>query len=158
MIRQTCKALAMLGLATCLWVRPIAASAQDFPASSIPHANLVEPAALAASLRARSHRPLILQVGFRVLFLQAHIPGAEYVGPAGQDDGLQALVKRVANVPKSAPIVIYCGCCPWGHCPNIARAFDRLRALGFTNVKALHIADDFGTDWVKKGYPVATNR
>ncbi len=158
MIRQIGKALSMLGLVTCLGLPPIAASAQDLPASSIPRANLVEPAALATSLKARTNRPLILQVGFRILFLQAHIPGAEYVGPAGQDDGLQALVKRVANVPKSAPIVIYCGCCPWGHCPNIARAFDRLRALGFTNVKALHIADDFGTDWVKKGYPVATNR
>jgi thiosulfate/3-mercaptopyruvate sulfurtransferase len=26
--------------------------------------------------------------------------------------------------------------------------------LGFRNVKALYIADNFGTDWIEKGYPV----
>jgi len=30
-----------------------------------------------------------------------------------------------------------------------------LRALGFTNVKSLYIANNFGADWVEKGYPVA---
>ena len=25
--------------------------------------------------------------------------------------------------------------------------------MGFTNVKVLYIADNFGTDWVYKGYP-----
>jgi rhodanese-related sulfurtransferase len=34
-------------------------------------------------------------------------------------------------------------------------ADDALRALGFTNVKVLYIADNFGTNWVDKGYPVA---
>jgi hypothetical protein len=27
--------------------------------------------------------------------------------------------------------------------------------MGFTNVKVLYIADNFGKDWVDKGYPVA---
>jgi hypothetical protein len=27
--------------------------------------------------------------------------------------------------------------------------------MGFTNVKVLYIADNFGADWVNKGYPVA---
>jgi thiosulfate/3-mercaptopyruvate sulfurtransferase len=26
--------------------------------------------------------------------------------------------------------------------------------MGFTNVKILYIADNFGADWVEKGYPV----
>jgi len=34
-------------------------------------------------------------------------------------------------------------------------AFQVLHSLGFTNVKAVYIANDFGTDWVQKGYPVA---
>jgi hypothetical protein len=25
--------------------------------------------------------------------------------------------------------------------------------MGFTQVKVLHIAENFGTDWVDKGYP-----
>jgi hypothetical protein len=27
--------------------------------------------------------------------------------------------------------------------------------MGFSNVKVLYIPDNFGTDWVDKGYPVA---
>jgi hypothetical protein len=27
--------------------------------------------------------------------------------------------------------------------------------MGFTNVKVLYIANNFGADWVEKGYPVA---
>jgi hypothetical protein len=27
--------------------------------------------------------------------------------------------------------------------------------MGFTNVKVLYIADNFGTNWVDKGYPTA---
>ena len=51
--------------------------------------------------------------------------------------------------------MIYCGCCPWSHCPNVAAAYDTLHALGFTQVKVLYIAENFGDDWVNQGYPVA---
>jgi hypothetical protein len=34
-------------------------------------------------------------------------------------------------------------------------ADDLLQSMGFTNVKVLYIAGNFGTDWVEKGYPVA---
>jgi arsenite-transporting ATPase len=62
---------------------------------------------------------------------------------------------RVAKLAKDTPIVIYCGCCPWSHCPNIAAAYNALRALGFTQVGVLYIADNFGDNWVNKGFPVA---
>ena len=62
---------------------------------------------------------------------------------------------RVANVPKDTPIVIYCGCCPWSRCPNIAPAYDQLRTLGFKQLKVLYIADNFGDNWANQGYPVA---
>ena len=124
------------------------------PASSIPAAALVQPAELATLLRgSQNPKPLILQVGFRTLYDQAHIPGAEFAGPAGSDDGLKLLRERVATLPKDAPIVIYCGCCPWRRCPNIAAAYDALKAAGMTHVKVLYIADNFGADWVDKGYP-----
>ena len=45
-------------------------------------------------------------------------------------------------------------CCPWGRCPNIGPAYKQLRGLGFIHVKALYLANDFGDDWVSKGYPV----
>jgi thiosulfate/3-mercaptopyruvate sulfurtransferase len=100
-------------------------------------------------------KPLILQVGFHVLYLQAHIPHAEYIGPASGPEGLQPLRKRVAALPHSQPIVLYCGCCPWSKCPNVNPAYKELRDVGFTNVRILYIADNFGKDWVDKGYPVA---
>jgi len=30
-----------------------------------------------------------------------------------------------------------------------------LHSMGYTNVKVVYMANDFGTDWVNKGYPVA---
>ena len=34
-------------------------------------------------------------------------------------------------------------------------AYDALQQLGFTNVKVLFLANNFGADWVDKGYSVA---
>lgn len=137
------------------------AQAADAPqaAAEIPAARTLQPAELAEILAAPGgDKPLVLQVGSAVLYAQAHIPGAEYVGAAGQDAGLQALRDRAGSLPHDRFIVIYCGCCPWNKCPNIRRAYQLLDSLGFTRVKALYIAGDFGTDWVAKGYPVAKGR
>jgi thiosulfate/3-mercaptopyruvate sulfurtransferase len=124
-------------------------------AFSIPQKQLIQPAELNSMLAAKSgDKPLVLQVGSRMLFEQAHIAGSEYVGPGSQASGLDALKKRVASLPKDKSIVIYCGCCPWNRCPNIAPAFRTLESIGFTHVKALYIADNFGSDWLDKGYPV----
>ena len=59
----------------------------------------------------------------------------------------------VAKQPKDRFIVLYCGCCPWNHCPNVGPAFVRLRDLGFSRVKVLYLPNNFGDDWVAKGYP-----
>jgi hypothetical protein len=45
--------------------------------------------------------------------------------------------------------------CPWSHCPNVAAAYEALLTLGFTQVKVLYIADNFGDNWVNLGYPAA---
>ena len=124
------------------------------PAASIPAADLIQPEDLAAMLqKTAAPKPLILQVGFRKLYAQAHIPDAEYVAAGEDDEGLKVLRERVAKLPKDASIVIYCGCCPWSKCPNIAAAYDELHGLGFTRLKVLYIEKDFGTNWVDKGFP-----
>jgi thiosulfate/3-mercaptopyruvate sulfurtransferase len=136
---------------------PRLAEAAHVPASSIPSVDLIQPAAFAAQLQTPGAAiPLILQVGSRVLYAQSHIAGSEYAGPAAEDSGVEALRQRVAQLSKETDIVLYCGCCPWSHCPNIAVAYRRLRELGFHHLKVLYLANDFGTDWVQKGYPVAT--
>lgn len=124
-------------------------------ATAIPGTHQINPEDLVKILQSSKEKPLIIHVGFRVLYRQAHIPAAEYVGPASTEAGLQQLRKRVQPIPRSTFIVLYCGCCPWIHCPNVKGADDALQAMGFTNVKVLYLADNFGTDWVDKGYPVA---
>ncbi len=151
--------LAGLAVASLAVFQTGVAVAQHTPAASIPAADLIQPAELAASLKiAAAQKPVILQVGSHVLYAEAHIPGSEYAGAAGQDGGLQTLRDRVAKLPKDAPIVIYCGCCPWTRCPNVAPAYEQLRALGFSHVKVLYIADNFGANWVDQGYPVDKGR
>src|SRR6201993_2358667 len=143
-------------------IRRIAASVLIFvssyavsQATSIPASRLMNPEDLVKILQSGKKKPLMLQVGSHMLFLQAHIPGSEYVGPGANDAGLQQLRKRVESLPRNRFIVLYCGCCPWNHCPNVKPADDALHAMGFTNVKVLYIADNFGANWVDKGYLTA---
>ena len=127
-----------------------------YQATSVPSSQLIQPEELMKLLQsAKGVKPLLIQVGSRVLYEQAHIPGSEYIGPSASEEGLRQLRKRVEGLPRSQSIVLYCGCCPWSHCPNVKPAADALRALGFTNIKVLYFANNFGTDWVEKGYPVA---
>jgi thiosulfate/3-mercaptopyruvate sulfurtransferase len=141
-----------------LHVPIVLAQNAHIPASSIPTADLIQPADFAATLQSATPKPLILQVGSHVLFAEAHIPGAEYAGPTNQEAGLQILKDRVATLSKDTDIVLYCGCCPWDRCPNIAPAYNQLHAMGFTHLKVLYIADNFDSNWVAKGYPVAKGR
>lgn len=142
----------------CMAVVPALAIGADTPeatAESIPATHLVQALDLAKTLQSSGKKPLVLQVGSRTLFAQAHIPGSEYTGAAGQEAGVQALEARVQKLDRAEPIVIYCGCCPWPKCPNIHRAYDKLVGMGFTHVQVLYIAENFGADWVDKGLPVA---
>jgi rhodanese-related sulfurtransferase len=123
-------------------------------ATTVPQADLMQPAELAGMLKASgAERPVVFQVGSFVMFQQAHIPNSGFAGPGSQPAGLMLLKKFAAPLKKNQLIVIYCGCCPWNHCPNIGPAYKQLHDLGFTNVKALFIAKNFGDDWVAKGYP-----
>lgn len=129
-------------------------SATHVSATTIPSSALIQPAELARLLHASGSPPIILQVGFRVLYTEAHIAGAQYAGPGSNAAGIQNLKNHVTSLPRGRLVVIYCGCCPWTRCPNIAPAYDQLHAWGFSNVKVLYLADNFGADWVDKGYPV----
>jgi thiosulfate/3-mercaptopyruvate sulfurtransferase len=134
----------------------VISTALAFQASQIATSHLINPDDLLKILQSpKSDKPLLIHVGSHVLYTQAHIPGSEYIGPASDSSALQRLRARVEPLPRNKFIVVYCGCCPWTHCPNMKPADDALRAMGFTNVKSLYLANNFGTDWVDKGYPVA---
>lgn len=114
----------------------------------------IEPAELAAMLKAPGEKPAILFVGFPVLYRAARIPGAVLAGPGATPEGLELLKRAASRLPKDRNIVIYCGCCPFDHCPNVKPAFELLRSMGYTKVKLVIIPTNFHTDWVAKGYPV----
>jgi hypothetical protein len=122
-------------------------------------AQLIEPADLATLLRAGEDKAgVLLHIGVRSLYEQAHIPGFEYVAAASDPDGLRKLRARVEGLPRDKSIVLYCGCCPWNDCPNIRPAYQELHAIGFSNVKLLHLPDNLGKDWANKGYPVTQGK
>lgn len=131
----------------------LAQAAKAAATDAVPASALVQPAELVELLKA-STPPMPLHVGFKTLYDQAHIPGSPYAGPGNTEAGLANLKAQVASLPKDRALVIYCGCCPWVRCPNIAAAFEQLHGLGFHNVKAMQIDNNFGADWVDKGYPV----
>ena len=130
------------------------ANAQSAGASQIPATELIQPSQLAMVLSSSTGaKPIVLQVGSHVLYEEAHIPGAAYAGAGGDASGLQELRVRAAKISRTQFVVLYCGCCPWNRCPNIAPAYQLMHSLGFSHLKVLYIADNFGADWVDKGYP-----
>ncbi len=126
-----------------------AAGQQD----TIPAQRFMQPGDL-VPLLATGQRPMILHVGPHVLYTKGHIPGAESIQEAGTPEGAQALRRRVAGLKKDQPIVLYCGCCPWDHCPNVHPAYQVLAGLGFTRIQVLYLPGNFATDWIRKGFPV----
>jgi thiosulfate/3-mercaptopyruvate sulfurtransferase len=108
-----------------------------------------------AQLARRLNSALVIHVGFPALYHGAHIAGSSYAGPGAKEQGIQELKNRVANEPRDREIILYCGCCPWDHCPNIRPAFAALKQMGFTNVRALAIPTNLKTDWVDHGFPTA---
>jgi thiosulfate/3-mercaptopyruvate sulfurtransferase len=115
---------------------------------------LIQAEELAEALKG-ARKPVVLYVGPKSIYAQAHIPAAENIGPAAGPEGMGKLRARAASLPKDSPVVIYCGCCPWDHCPNIRRAYSELKKAGLTNVRVLYLENSFGTNWKDKGFPVA---
>jgi thiosulfate/3-mercaptopyruvate sulfurtransferase len=117
-----------------------------------PKSDLLEPAALAKEIPSATP-PQILCVAFPVLYRSRHILHAVDAGPGSKPEGLEALKKAAAALPKNADIVIYCGCCPMVKCPNIRPAYRTLQEMGFTHIRVLNIPTNMHADWYSKDYP-----
>ena len=124
-------------------------------AHPVTPSDLVTPAQLNSQLpEVKAGKIVLIYVGFLTMYKMGHIPGSRYAGAASNAEGLAALKKLVANLPRNQQIVIYCGCCPWDDCPNIRPAFQALKEMGFSSLKVLDIPERLGADWTAKGYPV----
>jgi hypothetical protein len=142
---QLWKALALAGLLS------IGISGQDVWNSQA----LVKPDQVAKQVRDSSpDKPLVLFVGFPVLYRAAHIPDAVLAGPASTPDGLAKLKNAASTLPRNRKLIVYCGCCPFVKCPNVKPAYRVLREMGFSQIQVLELDQNFHTDWVMKGYPV----
>ncbi len=110
---------------------------------------LMAPADLAAIITSNSETiPVILSIG-----PSAYIKGSIDIGDTKEKANLDKLKEQVNKLPKNSDIVIYCGCCPFAHCPNIRPAFELLGKMKFTNYKLLNLEHNIKIDWINKGYP-----
>jgi len=153
--------LLRLSLLTALLMAMVIASAQNPAkpaalANDVPVASQIQPEELVQTIKSGgAQKPVVLYVGPKAFYTQAHVPGAEFIGPVARPEGMEKLRARAASLSKDGPIVIYCGCCPWDHCPNIGPAFAELKKMGFTRVRVLYLANSFGVNWADRGFPVA---
>jgi 3-mercaptopyruvate sulfurtransferase SseA len=145
--------LRRLLLLSCLFLTSLAVAAGGDPWTPV---QVVQPQQLAERLKpgARTEQPLLLHVGFEFLYRNGHIPGSIYAGPANEAAGPQRLRAALEKVPRNREIVIYCGCCPIGKCPNVRPAFKAVQAMGFTNVRVLHLSENLEKNWASEGFPV----
>ena len=118
-------------------------------------AQIVQAGALAHELDDKNGAaPTVVYVGFHTLFAGGHIPGATFQGSASTEKGLVDLKKWADGLPRTTNLVVYCGCCPFGKCPNVRPAFTVLSSMGFKKLRVLVLPTSFVADWANKGFPL----
>ncbi|MBN8854079.1 MAG: hypothetical protein BGO55_06790 [Sphingobacteriales bacterium 50-39] len=111
---------------------------------------LMAPADMAARINKKdASLPLLICIGPSGI-----IKGSIEVGPTRDKENLDKLRKLVSKEDRNREIVIYCGCCPFEHCPNVRPAFVLLMDMHFTHAKLLNLSHNIKTDWIDHGYPV----
>jgi thiosulfate/3-mercaptopyruvate sulfurtransferase len=112
---------------------------------------LMPPTELATIIKDKNaQQPIVFSIGPGAI-----IKGSIDIGPAKEKENLRKLEEKLSKLAKDTNIVIYCGCCPFEHCPNIRPAFELLNKMKFTNHKLLSLQKNIKVDWINKGYPVS---
>lgn len=145
-IPQSSRSLPLLALICCLFFGALPSFGQA-PVNWTKE-QLMEPAFLAQRLKDQDTSMLLLSVGPGAL-----IPHSVDIGPVHEKENLSKLKKTLKGVDKKREIVIYCGCCPFEHCPNVRPAINLLQQMKFTNYKLLDLQHNLKTDWLDQGYP-----
>ena len=110
---------------------------------------LMEPAQLANAINTNKDVPAIISVG-----PGANIPNTLHVGMVNTAEGLEKLKTQLKTMDKDKKVVVYCGCCPYEHCPNVRPAINALKELKFTNYYLLNIPTNMKKDWIDQGFPI----
>jgi hypothetical protein len=111
---------------------------------------LMEPSELANAITTQKELPFIISVG-----PGATIPHSFDAGMANNNDGIVKLKAQLKGMDKNKKVVIYCGCCPFEHCPNVRPAIDALKEMKFTSYYLLNLPHNIKKDWIDQGYPVS---
>jgi hypothetical protein len=110
---------------------------------------LIEPSELANIITNKKDSIVIVSVGpFNT------IPNAINIGMVSEKGGLEKFKTQLNAIDRNKTIVIYCGCCPYEHCPNVRPALDALKQMNFTNYYLLDLPNNIKINWIDKGYPV----
>nr|WP_294790488.1 rhodanese-like domain-containing protein [uncultured Mucilaginibacter sp.] len=110
---------------------------------------LMEPGELNSLIKSNK-APVIFNIGS-----VEDIKGATHIGPISEPENLAKIKTTVAPYAKNTEVVIYCGCCPFGKCPNIRPAYTLLKGMGYTNIKVLNLYVNLRNNWTTEGYPLA---
>jgi thiosulfate/3-mercaptopyruvate sulfurtransferase len=116
-------------------------------------ANTVSAADLVKELESPG-RPVVVCTAPPSMYRNGHVPGAVLHGPMTSPAVHDELAAWAQPLPRDTNLVVYCGCCPLEHCPNLRPAYKLLAGMGFTRLRVLILPQNFGTDWVNRGYPI----
>jgi len=108
----------------------------------------MDPKLLNDLIRSKKNLPVILNVSE---LKHTPVKGSIHIGDM-EKHSYADLKLALGKTPKSKEIVVYCGCCTLDNCEKVEKAFDLLRANGYTNVKVLNLPEGFYPDWKGKGY------
>jgi rhodanese-related sulfurtransferase len=108
----------------------------------------IEPLVLNNIILSKKNIPVILNVS---AYRHTPIKGSIHIGDM-LDHSYADLKLALGNTPKNKEIIVYCGCCSLEYCERVEKAFDLLRAKGYTNVKVLNLVVGFDPDWKGKQY------
>jgi hypothetical protein len=111
---------------------------------------LTEPSSLAEILKDNKEVPVIFCIGPGAI-----IPSSINIGMVNDEKNFKKFKEEITPLPKSTNILIYCGCCPFEHCPNVRPAIALLKNMEFTNYHLLDLPHNLKTDWIAKGYPTS---
>lgn len=135
------------------WVNVFGQAAGSvMPADPWTPSQLMAPADLAARIQ-KGNQPLTICVGPGGL-----IKGSVETGAAHDQANLDKLKALLAKEDPNREIVIYCGCCPFAHCPNVRPAFNLLMSMHFTHAYLLDLSHNIRVDWIEHGYPTKEAR
>src|SRR5687768_12321319 len=110
---------------------------------------LMEPSVLNEVILQGKQVPFIFSIG-----PGSNIPHSVPIGMTNNNANLEKLKNLLQPLAKDAHIVLYCGCCPFEHCPNVRPAISLLQQMKFTNYKLLNLPSNLKKDWIDKGFVV----